>query len=490
MIKNIKKIIFAFVFIILLTTPGIIFSEDTTVIYYGTNNSAAIGPHNVHTASVAVNITHESATLSGSAILTSPIPLYGYFRYSNVDPGNVAPIFCNEVFGDNMKSTKEVFLGTGPSQNDHQDHTKTFSTDIYNLEPNTTYYYCAVASDKNTIEYGAVSSFTTSNDPNVSLGTISTKPATSVGSTFANLNGTYNSAIASSTWFEYRKKKSYQDLINSVIGQATASISNEVSLLSPFNLIQNIQSNLNVNSVNTPNINSLTETTGTMSVTNNIAQISTKPSNPYQWSGKINYQSHPSGGRGMMGYPLKNLTKDTTYEFRAAIQTNITGNNPQVIYGNILSFRTSSSSVTDGDVDHEEVTPTSNDLSLGDKSVPPVDAIVRYHEGIEHVLVRQLMRDYNRELIEMLGYQDTMNLETFAWDTADFIARTFGYVAPGGKEIRVVTPDIAAYQLVMKDGKLTIYEYFDGKIVDIQDITSTLRNKYEYEYYYTKKVSK
>ena len=125
-----------------------------------------------------------------------------------------------------------------------------------------------------------------------------------------------------------------------------------------------------------------------------------------------------------------------------------------------------------------------SNLQLGDIATPPNLALVHYHEGIETVLQRQIVA--NTELAESYGYQPSASIETFAWDLADLLARTFGYVGTNRKEIRVITPDIAAYQLYMNNGILTIYEYYNGKIVNIQKMTDTLRNKYQYEYYFTK----
>lgn len=457
--------------------------------------------HNVMTGIPTEDVTDTSVTIYGSANPKGK-QTWGYFRYSTA---NIPPVFCNQIYGSDMLSTFEEDLGYG-------NNSRIFHTHVTNLTPNTTYYYCAVASEKDLIEYGAVGSFITMQDPSWgnSIASIVTKNALVKNDTSAYLNGTYTSAIPSTTWFEYRKKKSYLDLINSVVNQATASISGEISLLSPFNLIQNIQQNIqtnsNINSLNTLSGNglSLTETTGSMANINNLTQVpsakpatqisSIKPTNPYQWV-KVNIQDKSAGTNGKLSYDLKNLSKDTTYEFRAAIEIDTTGSNPQISYGDILSFKTSSSNnVEDGTVGGDNTGNGGNNedvsnLNLGDTATPPDDAVVHYHEGIEHVLVRQLMRDYNRELIEKLGYQDSMNLETFAWDIADFLARTFGYVSSSGKEIRVGPPDRAAYRLVMIDGKLTIYEYFDSKIVAIQDVTSSLRKSFEYEYYYTKKVS-
>jgi hypothetical protein len=460
-----------------------------------------------HTSSTVAEKTHESVKLSGSILLNSAstgptLPAYGYFRYSPVSPGSVSPIFCNEVFGDNMKSTPEIEVAGNPTLNPRT-VAKTFSLNVSELEPNTTYYYCAVGSDRKVIKYGAMEHFTTANDPGVSLSSVTTKPATSISSTSAKLNGIYNSSVASSTWFEYRKKITYQDLVNAVATAGT-SISRGINLF-PFNaFVSDISSSLNrpaqnntqisISSQNAIQAGNLSPSSGNIEMAS-VQNVSSKINNPYDWSGRINYQTHLAGEGGSLNYLLKNLQKNTTYEFRAGIEINPTGNNPEVTYGGILNFRTPDVSVTDGDVessdtdnnDHES--NNTGNLSLGDQAVPPEYALVRYHEGIEHVLVRQIMRPENLELAEMFGYQEGANLENFAWYMADFLARTFGYVSPSGKEIRVGPPDRAAYQLIMKDGKLTIYEYFDSEIVAIQNISSSLRKNYNYEYYYTKKVS-
>jgi hypothetical protein len=100
-------------------------------------------------------------------------------------------------------------------------------------------------------------------------------------------------------------------------------------------------------------------------------------------------------------------------------------------------------------------------------------------------LQRQIVAD--TLLAKNYGYQDGANLQNFAWTLSDMLAKTFGYVNSSRKEIRVSLPDIAAYQLFTNNGILTIYEYFDGKIVNIQKMTDALRSKYEYEYYFNKK---
>ena len=74
----------------------------------------------------------------------------------------------------------------------------------------------------------------------------------------------------------------------------------------------------------------------------------------------------------------------------------------------------------------------------------------------------------------------------FSWDLADQLARMFGYVNNDGREIRVSLPNIAAYELELVGNKLTVYEYFDNKIVDIRNITNVFKNASDYEYYFKK----
>lgn len=128
---------------------------------------------------------------------------------------------------------------------------------------------------------------------------------------------------------------------------------------------------------------------------------------------------------------------------------------------------------------------SSSTLTLGETATPPVDATVHYHEGIETVFQRQIVG--NSTLAKAYGYQDGADIQTFAWNLADLLAKEFGYVSPSGKEIRVSLPDIAAYQLEYKNGVLTVYEYYNLKIVNIESTTTSLRNKYDYEYYFVKK---
>lgn len=124
-------------------------------------------------------------------------------------------------------------------------------------------------------------------------------------------------------------------------------------------------------------------------------------------------------------------------------------------------------------------------LTLGQKATPRSDDVVRYHEGIETVFSRQIVAD--KEFAKRYGYEEGNDLQNFAWYLSDQFARMFGYVNESGKEIRVSLPDVAAYQLQLNGNKLTVYEYYYNRIIDIRNISATLKNASDYEYYFKKR---
>lgn len=122
---------------------------------------------------------------------------------------------------------------------------------------------------------------------------------------------------------------------------------------------------------------------------------------------------------------------------------------------------------------------------IGQHAIPPSDAIVRYHEGIETVFARQIVN--RADLAAKLGYKDGMNLQQFAWTVADNLARhSFAYISPQGVEVRVSYPDVAAYELRLSGDTLLVYEYYNDVIVDIRNTTTVFKNKSYYEYYFQK----
>ncbi|MCX6753132.1 MAG: putative Ig domain-containing protein [Candidatus Nomurabacteria bacterium] len=120
--------------------------------------------------------------------------------------------------------------------------------------------------------------------------------------------------------------------------------------------------------------------------------------------------------------------------------------------------------------------------AIGSFLVPPSMDLVHYHEGVEHVLTRQIMGDI--ALAKIYGYQDGQNLLVFAQNLAHTFATMFGYYQGGGREIRVTVPDIAAYQLGLKDGMLAVYEYYDNHLTGVATATGSIRDIFEYEYYF------
>lgn len=123
-------------------------------------------------------------------------------------------------------------------------------------------------------------------------------------------------------------------------------------------------------------------------------------------------------------------------------------------------------------------------LKLGQTFVPPNNAIVHYQEGIETVFARQIMADV--DFAKKYGYETGKDMQTFAWYLSDELARMFGYVDESGKEIRVSKPDVAAYQLQLSGNTLTVYEYYENKIIDVRNVSASFKDKSEYEYYFKK----
>lgn len=73
----------------------------------------------------------------------------GWFRYATTSPG-----VCNDTFGIRAPSVGGAALGAGTAD-------VWYSQLITGLIPNTTYYYCGIASNTIGTGFGAVSSFTT-----------------------------------------------------------------------------------------------------------------------------------------------------------------------------------------------------------------------------------------------------------------------------------------------------------------------------------------
>lgn len=492
-------------------------------------------------------ITDTSAMLQGSVKATDFFT-FGYFRYSTAE---IPPVFCNDVYGSNMQSTKEVWVGTIGISN-------TFRKTINDLEPNTTYYYCAVSSAKKRIEYGNVGSFTTAPDPlTPSASTLTTKNALVVNANSAYLNGVYNSATNSSTWFEYKKKfkqpgdvkyateadsqqkitvnisgGSYSDLSiptdtwlqtsgnpassrgaatskGGTTGTTTGASTGPIDFNAPSPSLGG-GSTGNTGSMSVGNISLGAGSTGSFgglsssgpsTVSNgnsfnatNVSGIGVlKDETAPSWGTKVGIENHTAGNAGEKTFLLTGLTQGITYQYRLVMKKE---GSPTPNYANVVEFQTASTGestpgevVDIADVMKEKTInagPANNtaDSKLGEKAIPPNDAIVRYHEGIETVFSRQIIN--NPGIAKLYGYKDGDDIQGFSWYLAHFLAKKFGYVGSNGKEIRVSKPDIAAYELRLSGSDLTIYEYFDFKIVNVQKVSSIMRTVYKYEYYFKK----
>jgi hypothetical protein len=63
----------------------------------------------------------------------------------------------------------------------------------------------------------------------------------------------------------------------------------------------------------------------------------------------------------------------------------------------------------------------------------------------------------------------------------------FAYVDPStGREIRVSRPDVSAYEIQQIDNTLFVYEYYEGRIIDIRNNSTVFKTKNPYEYYFKK----
>ncbi len=102
------------------------------------------------TTLAATNVMNEASQLNGSAnpngLLTS-----GWFRYSTTDP-----VTCDDTFGTRAPLSGGTSLGSGTS-------VQPYAQTVTGLSPETTYYFCAIASNFEGMTFGAVLSFTTTN---------------------------------------------------------------------------------------------------------------------------------------------------------------------------------------------------------------------------------------------------------------------------------------------------------------------------------------
>ncbi|MCC6525909.1 MAG: hypothetical protein IT373_24895 [Polyangiaceae bacterium] len=134
----------------------------------------------------ATGVTDTTATLAGAA-MPSFDPTMGWYRYDTSDPGS-----CSDSFGTRAPAVGGTALGAGSTL-------VPYSQGLTGLQPGTTYYFCAIASNAFGTALGSVLTFTTTAPP-----TVTTVPASAVLGTSATLNGTANPNLAAALgWFRY-----------------------------------------------------------------------------------------------------------------------------------------------------------------------------------------------------------------------------------------------------------------------------------------------
>nr|MDQ3037517.1 fibronectin type III domain-containing protein [Myxococcota bacterium] len=89
-----------------------------------------------------------SATIAGTADPNGSAAI-GWFRYGDFDPGA-----CDDAFGSRAPMVEGIALGAGTEA-------AAYTAPLTGLEPSTTYYYCAAASNLGGASFGEVLSFTT-----------------------------------------------------------------------------------------------------------------------------------------------------------------------------------------------------------------------------------------------------------------------------------------------------------------------------------------
>ncbi len=162
-------------------TKGARLSRFATVITY-----TPAAP--IVTTDAASGISITGATLNGTGNPNGATTT-GWFRYSTTNPGT-----CSDSFGTRTPTSGGSALGAGSSA-------VAFNAVLSTLSANTTYYYCAIASNSTGTSTGSVQSFATANYP---VPTVTTNVASAVTQTTATLNGAATPNGASTTgWFRY-----------------------------------------------------------------------------------------------------------------------------------------------------------------------------------------------------------------------------------------------------------------------------------------------
>ncbi len=190
------------------------------VLSFSTSGAPAV------TTNDATNVTVSGATLNASANPNSAAAT-GWFRYDTKDPGS-----CDDMFGTRVPDMDGTVLGSGAADVD-------FSEVIIDLNPGTTYYFCAIAENEGGTTFGEVLTFTTPPD----APTVTTSPATKVKATTAQLNGSANPNGDETTgWFRYATTQPSGNNCNDTFGTRAPNMGGTVlgNGVKPFAFFQAI----------------------------------------------------------------------------------------------------------------------------------------------------------------------------------------------------------------------------------------------------------
>lgn len=418
---------------------------------------------------VATNVSDMTATLNGWA-KPDNTPTTAYFRYSEMP---IPPVFCNDIYGNNMLATEDIKIAT----------TSSFSETIYDLSPDTTYYFCAVASSKTGIAYGTgeVRSFKTLPCPGCASSGVETKPATAITDKFAVLNGKYSTKESATIWFEYGKNNTL--FTGGAIKVNTQSVGQNASGNISFSL-----TGLTANTIYRYRF-VIKKSSGEVIEGGNVTFKTKVKPNPCP-------PDFPGGG----GHGPATIVSDSI--LRMVLDSTPIGGSLKTIGSGIpviipIIPRPIGPSIPVKDPcdpyqpDPKPYYPPGGGTNPGgDPNIPvipgtsiPVDAIVRFQEGVEHVFVRQIIGIPS--IARAYGYTPDLDLTQFANDLAHKLAQIFGYYDKK-KEIRVLPPDIAAYELKLgSDGLLMVKEYYAGILISSRKINDGFKKppeNYEYNY--------
>ncbi len=323
------------------TVYGSTFTFTTT-----TQNQQGTGAPIVTTNS-AISVGQNYATLSGS-VNPNNSSTNAWFEYGT-----------SASFG---QSTSLVTIGSGSFNYNH-------SAYVSNLQNNATYYYRVVAQNSFGTSYGTTMTFVTGQG---SVGTglpiVSTQSASTIGQTYATLNGSINPNNSSANaWFEWGTSQSFgnstpQQFIGS--GSFTTNFTYSISSLSPnttyyYRAVSSNGQGTTYGSTYTFVTNSSTGTYGgtlpvvTTSGANGITSTAAVLNGFVTPNGNTTYAWFEYGRSQSLGFTVGNqdvgssftsriysatavnLVPNSTYFYRA-----VASNQNGIVYGNLMTFST------------------------------------------------------------------------------------------------------------------------------------------------------